>query len=76
MVKMFCNRCGKECKDAYYTVSIVPHDMYPDILETACCATAYARSYSPIEELNRQSHYCSDCVLTIDEFLKNEEENV
>lgn len=85
MVKIVCNRCGKECAESYYTVNVIPHNMHSDPIETACCTADYAYTYlprdvkrertyySPIERLNRESHYCADCVCEIDEFLKSKE---
>lgn len=74
MVKLICDRCGKECDGVYYTISAFAHDMKQAYVYNWCAAeTAISEAkYSPIAELNRTPHYCSNCMDAFDNFLKGE----
>lgn len=61
MVKLYCDKCGKEIKDKYYTVAFTEHytmSVYSDgklsTIDTYIRPTAF-------EELNSQKIYCSEC---------------
>lgn len=71
MVKLYCNRCGREVADRYYTINIYDYDVYlgPDYA-TACCATGYSNTREGVlRMLNSTTMYCKDCVDKIERFI-------
>lgn len=76
MVKLFCNRCGKECDRGYHTISIFAHNMEPTYCSVwgAAETAVISPTYSPIAELNRTKHYCPDCIREFENFLENKED--
>lgn len=76
MVKIFCNRCGREIiGDHYYTINIYSYDVHPkpaDYVTSADCANAYSKYDNDIlARLNRIEMYCPDCIESIKEFIYN-----
>lgn len=65
MVKIHCDRCGKEIKEKYYyTITIGKADLNPKYdYSTEACGTAYnyAPEKSPYEKLSSQKMYCKNC---------------
>ena len=71
MVKLCCDRCGKEITDKYYTINIYSYDVdpEPDYL-TACSASAYSNSReSVLRMLNATKMYCKGCKAAIERFM-------
>lgn len=63
MVKLFCDRCGREIEEGYYyTVNINKTEIRSKsaITELAEAMTSYTRK-SPYEELNSHKMYCYKC---------------
>lgn len=61
MVKLYCDKCGEEIKDKYYTVAFTEHYInngYSD--GKLSTIDTYIRP-TPLEELNSQKMYCSEC---------------
>lgn len=75
MVKLYCNRCGKEIKKEYYTISFHQYDANPvcDVYDyaTACCASSSYTRDSALQVLNSQTMYCHNCKSKIEEFISN-----
>lgn len=75
MVKLFCNRCGKEIKDRYHTINIYSYDTNPKDVDyaTADCATSGYGRYSEREGalaiLNSIEMYCPECIEKIKDFI-------
>lgn len=78
MVKLYCNRCGKEIKNEYYTIIFYSYDADPksDVYDwaTACCSSSssYTRD-SALQVLNSQTMYCKKCKCEIENFISNKE---
>lgn len=74
MVKLCCDRCGKEITDRYYTISINGYYVNPkyDYYTTADCASACSNNRDDIlRTLNSIKMYCKDCRDKIEEFIYN-----
>ena len=77
MVKLYCNRCGKEIKDKhYYTINInkeyleAPKYTYSDY----ATAMASSASYQPevmLAQLNNIDMLCEECKGNIQEYIWN-----
>ena len=72
MVKIHCDKCGKEIKDKYYTINIYGHDVDP---APSIDLTGYASTYSNSGEsllrmLNAAPMYCKNCVDSVERFIK------
>ena len=71
MVKLYCDKCGKEIKDKYYTININEHDKYSTnkISTDDCIATAYSARDDALKMLNSQKMYCKNCKDKVESFL-------
>lgn len=76
MVKICCDRCGKQIENRYYTISFNSYDTDPKddwCTTTACSATGYSGSRDGmLKMLNSQRMYCSQCRSEILKFINNE----
>lgn len=72
MIKMICDRCGKEIEGTtYYTIYIRAEDIKP-INECMCTAsTAIQNVANAFAALNARPHYCKECRDKIEAFIKN-----
>lgn len=65
MVKIHCDRCGKEIKEEYYyTITIGKAELNPKCdYSIEACSTAYnyVPEKSPYEKLSSQKMYCERC---------------
>lgn len=72
MVKIYCDRCGEEIKDRYYTINFWEHETHPKNcgydMATAC--SSYS-SESALEMLNSQKMYCKKCRNEIENFINS-----
>lgn len=71
MVKLCCDRCGKEIEALYYTISFWPYYTNPKYNEYDCataCASSYTRE-SALQVLNSQKMYCCECKEEIEKFM-------
>ena len=76
MIRVVCDRCGKQIVDAYCRIKIVP-----DSLANAeqiifrgrdVWGSAYNLAQKPIlEELNSTQVYCAECVEKLKKFIEN-----
>lgn len=76
MVKLHCDRCGKEITNEYYTISFYQYDADPkgdmyDWATSASCASSYTRD-TALQVLNAQTMYCNKCKCEIEKFMCNE----
>lgn len=72
MVKMVCARCGKEIEGTtYYTINIYAADINPKTEYTVYAETAIQNTQTNMLAMfNAQKHYCKDCKLAVEEFVK------
>lgn len=61
MVRLYCDICGKEIKDKYYTVAFTEHYMMSGYLEGKISSIDTYIKPTAFEELNSQKMYCSEC---------------
>lgn len=72
MIKMICDRCGKEINGTtYYTVSIGAADINPKVEYTTSASTAIQNLSNAISALNVRPQYCKDCRDKIEAFINN-----
>lgn len=76
MVKIHCDRCGKEIKgEHYYTIIIGKAELNPKYTITDCAnainAAAYIPEKSPYEKLSSQVMYCEECKDDIEHVLNH-----
>ena len=73
MVKMYCDRCGKEIKGTtYYTINIYAEDINPVPVETVAYATVLQNVNTNISAMfNAKKHYCKDCRDKVEAFINN-----
>lgn len=71
MIKMFCNKCGKEIEGTtYYTINIVGKDIEPVSNYESCADTySYNISQSLLKALTKEKHYCKECKDKVEAFL-------
>lgn len=69
MIKIHCDRCGKEIKGTtYYTISIYADDVNPESERTVTYATAIQNLQTMF---NVKKQYCEDCRDKIEAFINN-----
>ena len=76
MVKIHCDRCGKEIKERYYTVNIYGYDTNPKYdyyTEAACASSCSNVRDETLRRLNAIKMYCNDCKDEIEAFIYNKE---
>ncbi len=72
MIKMVCDRCGKEIEGTtYYTVSIYAEDINPKTEYRVYVDTAIQNLNTAMISLNTKPQYCKKCRDEIEEFIKN-----
>ena len=73
MIKMHCDRCGKEIKGTtYYMINIYAEDINPAPAETVAYATAVQNIQTNILAMfNAKKQYCKDCRDEIEMFINN-----
>lgn len=74
MIKIHCDRCGKEIKNKYYTINFNSYDADPQYdYNTTCYATGYSTNSREgvLKMLNSQKMYCEDCKKEIEKFISN-----
>jgi hypothetical protein len=71
MIKMYCDRCGKEIKGTtYYTISIYADDINPKTDYTVYTDTAIQNMSTNMMVLfNSKPQYCKDCRDEIEAFI-------
>ena len=73
MIKIHCDRCGKEIKGTtYYTINIYTEDINPVPAETIAYAAALQNMNTNISAMfNAKKQYCKDCIDKIEAFINN-----
>ena len=73
MIKMICDRCGKEIEGTtYYTVSIGAVDINPRVEHTVSASTAIQNLSNALSALNARPQYCKKCRDEIEAFINND----
>ena len=80
MVKIHCDRCGKEIKEEYYyTINIGKVDLNPrydiNAFASAISAASHTPEKSPFEKLSAQKMYCKRCADDVEYILNYYVEN-
>ena len=75
MIKMICDRCGKEIEEAtYYTVSIYAEDINPKPeYAVTTAATAIQNLSNAFTVFNAKPQYCKKCRDEIEAFINKKE---
>jgi hypothetical protein len=73
MVKINCDRCGKEIEGStYYTISIYAEDINPAPAKTVAYDTAAQNFYTnTLAMFNAKPQYCKKCKDDIEAFINN-----
>lgn len=72
MIKMVCDRCGKEIEGTtYYTVSIHAEDINPKTNYRVYTDTTTLELSTSMMLLNTQPQYCKECKDKIEAFIHN-----
>ena len=74
MVKLFCNRCGKEIKDYYHTINIYNYEVHPKpvdytIATSDWASSSYGEREGALAMLNSIEMYCPECIEKIKDFI-------
>lgn len=72
MVKLYCDRCGKEIKDKYLTINFWEYDINAryEISTVADCSLSSYNRTSALQELNSQKMYCKHCIEEVKKFIR------
>lgn len=72
MIKMICDRCGKEIEGTtYYTVSIYAADINPKTEYTTSASAAIQNLSNALSVFNAKPQYCKKCRDEIEAFINN-----
>ena len=74
MIKMCCDRCGKDIEETtYYTVRIYGNDIYPKEDHTVATSTAIQNIQTNSMWLfNNEKQYCEQCKNKIEKFIEGD----
>lgn len=75
MIKIICDRCGKEIKGpTYHTINIYSYDTQPkhDYYATAVDSYVSTSRQDVLATLNCTPIYCKECKDAVDKFIKGE----
>ncbi len=75
MIKIHCDRCGKEIKGTtYYTISIHADDINPSLDYSKSLTTALQNFKTNSSALFKtEKQYCRKCIDKIENFINNKE---
>lgn len=70
MVKLYCDKCGKEITDKYYTVCFAEHYIraktaIENLSDSISTISTYIKP-TAFEELNSHKMYCSKCKVELE----------
>ena len=72
MIKMVCDRCGKEIKGTtYYTIYIGAEDINPVDKVICSTSTAIQNIGNTFAALLGRTHYCKECKDKFEAFMSN-----
>lgn len=72
MNKIYCDRCGQECIDAFLTIDIVAKDVKKENPGTVTFSTAmYNMSRAMRKFSGKEKQYCTKCIEKIEEYIEN-----
>lgn len=78
MIRITCNRCGKEIKGTtYYTIDIKDRGVCSSCYEASSSWPYSAHATAPsvqsaFESIYGQEHYCEECIDKIRDFIKKQ----
>lgn len=73
MIKMFCDRCGKEIKGmTYYYIHFRADDIEANKCEISL-STAQFNTQKRLEEISKEKNFCQTCIDKIIEFVGSDE---
>ena len=73
MIKIICDRCGKEITGpTYHTIHLYSYDAKPHYNYHAVDAYSVASRQDILATLNCTPIYCKECADTIEKFIKGE----
>lgn len=80
MIRITCNRCGKEIKGTtYYTIDIRGKDVnntrYDYDTGSCSASTAMTNIQAAFESIYGQKHYCEECIKEVRDFIANKEKS-
>lgn len=77
MIKIHCDRCGKELKDEYYLINIYKEGTNRVATITDCATAisnvAYNMREDALKMLNSKKMYCENCKEEIEMFINKKE---
>ena len=72
MNKTYCDKCGKECIDSFWTIDIVAEDVKKEQPGTVTFSTAmYNTSRAMRKFSGKEKQYCAKCIEKIEEYIEN-----
>lgn len=75
MIKRICDRCGKEIKDNYWTISIYEKEDSTIRVSSAGAANNIRQNMNRL--LNKEKEYCKECIEEIGKVInKTENEKI
>ena len=75
MNKTYCDKCGKECIDSFWTIDIVAEDVKKEQPGTVTFSTAmYNTSRAMRRFSGKEKQYCAKCIEKIEEYIENKAE--
>ena len=75
MIKIHCDRCGKELKEEYNLINIYKESTNRVITITECAdaiaGIAYNMREDALKMLNSKKMYCDECIEEIEKFISS-----
>ena len=72
MNKTYCDRCGKECIDRFWTIDIVAEDVKKEQPGTVTFSTAMYNTSKAMQKFSgKNKQYCIECIEKIEEYIEN-----
>lgn len=75
MIKIYCDRCGKELGKEYHLINIYKESTDRVITITDCENAIYSTAYNMREDalkmLNSKKMYCDKCIEEIERFISS-----
>ena len=72
MNKTYCDKCGKECIDRFWTIDIVAEDVKKEQLGAVSFSTAIYNTSRAMQKFSgKNKQYCIECIEKIEEYIEN-----